>query len=137
MLDKGSRPGAHLLSGAVVNPVSFRRLFAGRRTTDDMPFLTRVDSERVYYLTRRRQLRIPTPPPMRNHGNYVASISQLGRWLAERGGGARRRRPSRDDREKLLVSHGRVTGVRTATAGAGATASSCRGSRRARRSRRR
>jgi electron-transferring-flavoprotein dehydrogenase len=69
VLDKGSKPGAHLLSGAVVNPVSLRRLFAGRRTTDDMPFLTRVEGERVYFMTSRRAIRIPTPPPMRNHGN--------------------------------------------------------------------
>ncbi len=119
VLDKGSRPGAHLLSGAVVNPVSLRRLFAGRRTTDDMPFLTRVDSERVYYLTHRRKLRIPTPPPMRNHGNYVASISQLGRWLAEEAEGLGVAVLPETTAEKLLVSHGRVSGVRTADRGRG------------------
>jgi len=119
VLDKGSRPGAHLLSGAVVNPVSLRRLFAGRRTTDDMPFLTRVDSERVYYLTGKHKLRIPTPPPMRNHGNYVASVSQLGRWLAEEAEALGVAVLPETTAEKLLVSHGRVSGVRTADRGRG------------------
>ncbi len=83
VLDKGAKPGAHLLSGAVVNPISLRSLFAGRRTTADMPFFDRVDHEAVYFLTSRSSYRIPAPPTMRNHGNYVASLSQLGRWLAE------------------------------------------------------
>ena len=49
-----------------------------------MPFYGRVEHESVYFLTPKRALRIPTPPTMRNDGNYVASLSQLGRWLAER-----------------------------------------------------
>jgi electron-transferring-flavoprotein dehydrogenase len=119
VLDKGAKPGAHLLSGAVVNPISLRRLFAGRRTTDDMPFLTRVESERVYYLTRRRKLRIPTPPPMRNHGNYVASVSQVGRWLAQEAEELGVAVLPETSASKLLVSHGRVAGVRTADRGLG------------------
>jgi electron-transferring-flavoprotein dehydrogenase len=119
VLDKGAKPGAHLLSGAVVNPISLRRLFAGRRTTDDMPFLTRVESERVYYLTRRRKLRIPTPPPMRNHGNCVASLSQVGRWLAQEAEELGVAVLPETSASKLLVSHGRVAGVRTADRGLG------------------
>ena len=119
VLDKGAKPGAHLLSGAVVNPVSLRSLFAGRRGTEDMPFFGRVEGESVYKLTERRALRIPAPPTMRNHGNYVASISQLGRWLAEEAEALGVTVLPETTAEKLLVSHGRVAGVRTADRGRG------------------
>jgi electron-transferring-flavoprotein dehydrogenase len=119
VLDKGAKPGAHLLSGAVVNPISLRSLFAGRRTTADMPFFDRVERESVYFLTKRRAYRIPAPPTMRNHGNYVASLSQLGRWLAEEAEALGVTVLPETSAEKLLVSHGRVAGVRTADRGRG------------------
>jgi electron-transferring-flavoprotein dehydrogenase len=74
VLEKGRQPGSHLLSGAVVNPRSLRRLFEGRLRTSDMPFYGRVEHESVYFLTRKRALRIPAPQTMRNSGNYVASL---------------------------------------------------------------
>ena len=119
VIDKGSRPGAHLLSGAVVNPVSLRRLFEGRKRIADMPFYGHVEGESVYYLTRKNALRIPAPPTMRNHGNMIASLSQLGRWLAEQAeeGGATILLETSG--EKLLVNDGRVRGVRTEDRGRG------------------
>jgi electron-transferring-flavoprotein dehydrogenase len=119
VLDKGAKPGAHLLSGAVVNPVSLRKLFAGKRGTGDMPFFGRVEKESVYLLTRRRAYRVPAPPTMRNHGNYVASLSQLGRWLAEEAEGLGVTVLPETSAEQLLVSHGRVAGVRTGDRGRG------------------
>src|SRR5437764_10247339 len=83
VIEKGKQPGSHLLSGAVVNPRALRRLFKGRKRIEEMPFYGRVAHEAVYLLTPKRALRILTPPTMRNSGNYVASLSQLGRWLAE------------------------------------------------------
>jgi electron-transferring-flavoprotein dehydrogenase len=119
VLEKGAKPGAHLLSGAVVNPSSLRRLFAGRFQTEDMPFYGRVHRESVYYLSPRRALRIPPPPTMINHGNYVASLSRLGRWLAEQAeeGGATILPETTG--EKLIVGDGRVRGVRTGDRGRG------------------
>jgi electron-transferring-flavoprotein dehydrogenase len=119
VLDKGAKPGAHLLSGAVVNPVSLRSLFAGRRGTDDMPFVGRVEGESVYLLSERRAWRIPAPPTMRNHGNYVASLSQLGRWLADEAEALGVTVLPETSADKLLVSHGRVVGVRTGDRGRG------------------
>jgi electron-transferring-flavoprotein dehydrogenase len=119
VLDKGAKPGAHLLSGAVVNPVSLRSLFAGRRGTDDMPFFGRVEGESVYLLTERRAWRIPAPPTMRNHGNYVASLSQLGRWLADEAEALGVTVLPETSADKLLVSHGRVVGVRSGDRGRG------------------
>src|SRR5437667_11747695 len=81
VIEKGKQPGSHLLSGAVVNPRALQRLFAGRKRLDEMPFFGPVDAESVYLLTPKWALRVPTPPTMKNHGNYVASPSHLGRWL--------------------------------------------------------
>src|SRR4029077_10137373 len=80
VLEKGKAPGAHLLSGAVVNPRGFHRLFKGSSTAvENMPFYGPVEHESVYVLRRGSALRIPAPPTMRNHGNQIASLSQLGR----------------------------------------------------------
>lgn len=119
VIDKGSKPGAHLLSGAVVNPVSLRRLFGDRKRIADMPFYGHVFGESVYYLTRRRAVRIPTPPTMRNHGNLVASLSQLGRWLAEQAEETGATILPETSGERLLVTDGRVRGVRTGDRGRG------------------
>jgi electron-transferring-flavoprotein dehydrogenase len=118
VLEKGKQPGSHLLSGAVVNPRSLRRLFKGRLSTSDMPFSGRVEHEAVYYLTPKRALRIPTPPTMRNSGNYVASLSQLGRWLAEQAEEAGTTILPETTGHALLVD-GRVRGVRTGDRGRG------------------
>jgi electron-transferring-flavoprotein dehydrogenase len=119
VLEKGKAPGAHLLSGAVVTPRGLRRLFGDRIRADELPFYGPVEAESVLFLTRRSAMRIPTPPTMMNHGNYVASLSQLGRWLAERAedGGATILPETAAD--KLLVDHGRVLGVRTGDKGRG------------------
>ena len=84
LLEKGKQPGSHLLSGAVVNPRGLRRLFGERLRIEDIPSYGPVPGESVYLLTSRAALRIPPPPPMRNHGNWIFSLSQLGRLLAER-----------------------------------------------------
>jgi electron-transferring-flavoprotein dehydrogenase len=119
VLDKGKAPGAHLLSGAVVNPRALRRLFRDRKRVDEMPFYGAVEAESVLYLTRTTAVRIPTPPTMMNHGNYVASLSQLGRWLAEEAEEAGATILAETAADKLLVADGRVRGVRTGDKGRG------------------
>jgi electron-transferring-flavoprotein dehydrogenase len=119
VLEKGKQPGSHLLSGAVVNPRSLRGLFKERVPTRELPFFGRVEHESVYYLTPKRALRIPAPPTMRNHGNYVASLSQLGRWLTGQAEDAGAVILPETAGEKLLVDHGRVRGVRTGDKGRG------------------
>jgi electron-transferring-flavoprotein dehydrogenase len=119
VLEKGKQPGSHLLSGAVVNPRGLRRLFQGKKRLDEMPFYGEVAHESVYFLTPSRALRIPAPPTMRNHGNYVASLSQLGRFLAgEAEAGGATILPE-TPAVKLLVADGRVRGVRTGDRGCG------------------
>ncbi|HEX3455965.1 MAG TPA: 4Fe-4S dicluster domain-containing protein [Gaiellaceae bacterium] len=119
VIDKGSKPGAHLLSGAVVNPVSLKRLFGETKRIADMPFYGHVSHESIYYLTGKKALRIPPPPTMRNHGNLVASVSQLGRWLAEQAEAGGATILPETSGEKLLVTAGRVRGVRTGDRGRG------------------
>ena len=117
VVEKGKQPGSHLLSGAVVNPRAFRRLFKDRYRIEDLPSYGPVHGEAVYVLTKRNALRIPPPPPMRNHGNWIFSLSQLGRWLGERAEEGGAMILPETAAEKLLVSHGRVVGVRTGDKG--------------------
>jgi electron-transferring-flavoprotein dehydrogenase len=119
VLEKGKQPGSHLLSGAVVNPRALRRLFKGRKRIDEMPFYGPVEHESVYFLTPRRALRIPAPPTMRNEGNFVASLSRLGRWLAEQAEAGGAMILPETSAVKLLASDGRVRGVRTGDRGRG------------------
>ena len=119
LLEKGKAPGAHLLSGAVVNPRGLQRLFKGRKRIDEMPFYGPVHGESVLFLTRRHAVRIPTPPTMVNHRNYIASLSRLGRWLAEEAEELAVTILPETSAEQLLVDGGRVVGVRTGDRGRG------------------
>jgi electron-transferring-flavoprotein dehydrogenase len=119
VLEKGKQAGSHLLSGAVVNPRALRRLFKGRKRIDEMPFYGPVEHESVYFLTPRRALRIPTPPTMKNDGNMVASLSQLGRWLAARAEEGGAMILPETSAVKLLADGGRARGVRTGDKGRG------------------
>jgi electron-transferring-flavoprotein dehydrogenase len=77
--------GAHILSGAVVDPIGVDKLLPGWREESDTPFKTKVTDDRFYYLTKTGSLRVPNflmPPLMSNHGNYVVSLGNVCRWLA-------------------------------------------------------
>ena len=119
VLEKGKQPGSHLLSGAVVNPRAIRKLFAGRITLEEMPTYGKVHGEAVYLLTKGAALRIPPPPTMMNHGNWIVSVSELGRFLAEQAEAGGAMILPETSGEKLLLDHGRVVGVRTGDKGRG------------------
>jgi electron-transferring-flavoprotein dehydrogenase len=118
LVEKGRAPGAHLLSGVVVNPRAFRELFPGM-VTEDMPFRAPVIREGVYFLTPKRHLRVPAPPTMWNHNHYVASLSEVGRWLAEKAEEVGVTLVPETSARTLLVGGGRVVGVRTGDRGRG------------------
>ncbi len=118
VVEKGASVGSHLLSGAVMNPRALRQLFPGL-VMEDVPTYGEVQREGVYYMTPRRAQRIPAPPPMWNHGNYVVSISQLARWLADRAEELGVTIVPETAARKLLVSGGRVVGIRTGDRGRG------------------
>jgi electron-transferring-flavoprotein dehydrogenase len=119
LIDKAKQPGSHLLSGAVVNPRALRALFRGSLRMEDMPTYGEVHGEAVYLLTGTRALRIPPPPTMRNHGNWIVSLSELGRFLAEQAEQFGTVILPETAAERLLVEHGRVMGVRTGDKGRG------------------
>jgi electron-transferring-flavoprotein dehydrogenase len=119
VVEKGKQAGSHLLSGAVIRPGALERLFDGHGGLDGMPTYGAVDKEQVYVLTRDRGLPIPTPPPMRNHGNVVVAMAQVGRWLAERAEAEGAMFLPETSAVKLLVEQGGVAGVRTGDKGRG------------------
>ncbi len=80
VLEKAEALGEHNLSGAVVNPSAFRELFPGMPDSE-FPLKAPVSGEAVYLLTEYGEWKLPTPPTMKNHGNFVASISEIVRWL--------------------------------------------------------
>ncbi len=119
VLEKAREAGAHMLSGAVLDPSSLRELvpdFEARGA----PLAAPVTEDRVYFLTRTGKVKFPiTPPPLHNHGNYIISLNRFVKWLAglvEAEGidlftgfpGA-----------ELLMDGGRVAGVRTGDRGIG------------------
>jgi electron-transferring-flavoprotein dehydrogenase len=120
VLEKGKGVGAHLVSGAVVNPRGLRRLFRGRGVrVEDAPSYGPVEHESVYFLTSSSAMRVPAPPTMRNDGNFVASLSQLSRWLGEQAEAGGAMILPETAAEKLLVTGARTVGVRTGDKGRG------------------
>src|SRR5216684_2034827 len=81
VIEKGSEVGAHILSGAVFEPRALNELFPDWQERG-APLNTPVIDDRFLYLTRNRALRLPTPPQMHNHGNFIISLGNLCRWLA-------------------------------------------------------
>ena len=116
VLEKAESLGEHNLSGAVVNPGPFRELFPDL-SDDDFPFRAPVEGERVYVLREGGSTRIPTPPPMRNHGNRVASISEIVRWMGEKAEAAGVNLFTGFPADSLLVEGDRVVGIRTTPTG--------------------
>jgi len=83
VLEKARELGAHQLSGAVMDPRGLRELLPGFETSAPAGTLdTPVTDDAAYFFTRNVALKFPiTPPPLKNHGNYVISLSKLVKWL--------------------------------------------------------
>jgi electron-transferring-flavoprotein dehydrogenase len=81
VLEKGSEVGAHILSGAVMEPRALNELFPDWQKRG-APLHTAVTEDRFLFLTTRGQWALPTPPAMRNHGNYIVSLGEFCKWLA-------------------------------------------------------
>jgi electron-transferring-flavoprotein dehydrogenase len=116
VIEKGRVAGAHQLSGGVMNPSAIRSLLPD---DDSWPHFGEVSKETVYFmLNRKRAIPLkPTPPPFRNHGNYVVSVAELNRWLADKAEEAGAYVLSETVGAKLLVDGERVVGVRTGDKG--------------------
>jgi electron-transferring-flavoprotein dehydrogenase len=118
VLEKAESLGEHSLSGAVVNPRALRELFPNLKDAD-FPFRAPVTKESVYLLTGGGQVRLPTPPTMKNHGYYVASICEIVRWLGHKAEELGVNLFTGFPAAALLTDGTRVAGVRTQATGLG------------------
>ena len=118
VLEKAEALGEHSLSGAVINPRAFHELFPSL-TEKDFPFRGPVTSEAVYLLTAGGKVRLPTPPTMRNHGNYIASLCEVVRWLGGQAEALGVNVFTGFPAAALLIEGERVAGVRTTASGLG------------------
>ncbi len=116
VLEKAGSLGEHCLSGAVINPCSLRELCPDLADSE-FPFRQPISAEAVYLLTQARALRIPTPPTMRNHRFFTASICELVRWLGEKAESLGVNLFAGFPADALLVDGSRVRGVRTTPSG--------------------
>ena len=82
LIEKGSEVGAHILSGAVLEPRALNELIPDWQDKG-APLDTAVETDKFMFLTQSGSFRLPTPPQMNNHGNYIISLGNFCRWLAE------------------------------------------------------
>jgi electron-transferring-flavoprotein dehydrogenase len=82
LIDKGAEIGAHILSGAVLEPRALNELLPNWQELG-APLDTPVTDDRFMFLTETGSFRLPTPPQMNNHGNYIISLGNFCRWLGE------------------------------------------------------
>lgn len=82
VIEKGAEVGAHILSGAVIDPKALTELIPDWQQKN-APLITPVTHDQFCLLSKSKSYRLPTPPPMQNHGNYIISLGKLCRWLAE------------------------------------------------------
>ncbi|WP_027009282.1 electron transfer flavoprotein-ubiquinone oxidoreductase [Conchiformibius kuhniae] len=86
VLEKGSEVGAHILSGAVFDPIALTELLPDWRERG-APLDCAVREDRLWFLGKQRQFNLPVPPGFHNQGNYIISLGRLCRWLAEQAEG--------------------------------------------------
>ena len=122
VVEKGSEVGAHILSGAVIDPVGLDRLLPDWRS-EDTPIKTAVTDDRFYYLTASGALRLPNfmmPPLMSNHGNFIVSLGDVCRWLATKAEALGVEiYPGFAAAEVLYDANGAVAGIATGDMGVG------------------
>jgi electron-transferring-flavoprotein dehydrogenase len=119
IIEKGSEVGAHLLSGAVFEPRALDELIPDWKEKG-APLTVPATEDRFLFLTRTKAFRLPTPPQMHNKGNYVISLGELARWLAEQAEALGVEiYPGFAAAEVLYDEAGRVKGVATGEMGIG------------------
>jgi len=117
VIEKGKSIGSHSLSGAMMNPQPLRELFPDL-TDDQLPTYGAVNKESVYFMTsRKRAIKLPTPPEFQNHGNHAISLSGLNKFLAEQAEALGAYVLPETDAQTLLVENGAVRGIRTGVKG--------------------
>jgi electron-transferring-flavoprotein dehydrogenase len=112
VLEKAREIGQHCLSGALLDPRSMRELLP--EFEKEAPLDAKVEKEAVYFLTQKSKFKLPiTPPPLRDHGNYVISLNRFVKWLGGKVEEAGITVFTGFAGSQLLFEGGRVAGVRT------------------------
>jgi len=124
IVEKGSEVGAHILSGAVIDPVGIDKLLPEWRG-EETPITTAVSDDRFYWLSASGGIRLPNfamPPLMNNHGNFIVSLGSVCRWLATKAEALGVEiYPGFAAAEVLYDDNGAVAGVATGDMGIGKT----------------
>src|SRR3990172_9570151 len=119
LLEKGSEIGAHILSGAVIEPKALAELFPDWQERG-APLNTPAGEDRLLYLSENGSFKLPTPPQMGNHGNYIISLGVFCRLLREQAQALRVQiYPGFAAAEVLYHDDGSVKGVATGDLGLG------------------
>jgi electron-transferring-flavoprotein dehydrogenase len=119
VVEKGSEIGAHILSGAVLEPRALNELLPDWKEKG-APLNTPAKEDKFLLLTRQKAFRLPTPPQMNNHGNYIISLGNLCRWLGSQAEALGVEiYPGFAAAEVLYGEDGRVVGVATGNMGVG------------------
>ncbi len=116
VVEKGGEVGAHILSGAVIEPRSLDELLPDWRE-NDAPLTTPAGEDRFLYLTATRAIRLPTPAAMHNKGNYIGSLGNVCRWLAQQAEALGVEIYPGFAAAEVLEEEGRVVGVATGDMG--------------------
>ncbi|MEW6639654.1 MAG: electron transfer flavoprotein-ubiquinone oxidoreductase [Pseudomonadota bacterium] len=123
VVEKGSEVGAHILSGAVIDPVNLDRLVPDWREDADCPLKTQVKDDHFYWLTSSLKIRLPNflmPPLMDNHHCYIGSLGNVCRWLATKAEALGVEiYPGFAATEVIYGEHGEVRGIATGDMGIG------------------
>ena len=118
LVEKGSEIGAHILSGAVLEPRALNELIPDWREKG-APLDTPASDDRFLYLTATRAFRLPTPPQMHNAGNYIVSLGNVCRWLGQQAEALGVEIYPGFPAAELLEEDGRIVGIATGDMGIG------------------
>ena len=118
LVEKGSEIGAHILSGAVLEPRALNELIPDWREKG-APLETPATDDRFLYLTATRAFRLPTPPQMHNTGNYIVSLGNVCRWLGQQAEALGVEIYPGFPAAELLEDSGRIAGIATGDMGIG------------------
>src|ERR1700709_122673 len=118
LVEKGSEVGAHILSGAVIEPRALNELIPDWKEKG-APLDTPAREDRFIFLTETRSFKLPTPPQMHNHGNYIVSLGNVVRWLGQQAEELGVEIYPGFAASELLEDDGRIVGIATGDMGVG------------------
>jgi len=118
LVEKGSEIGAHILSGAVIEPRALSELIPDWREKG-APLETPATEDRFLFLTEKKAYKLPTPPQMNNHGNYIVSLGNVCRWLGQQAEAMGVELYPGFAAAEYLEEDGRVAGIATGDMGIG------------------